>query len=165
MIRICAAHDFEQIYDIINDGAQAYRGVIPSDRWTEPYMSREKLQHEIDSGVAFTGFDDGHSLIAVMGLQHVQDFTLIRHAYVRSSHQKRGIGTLLLSHLRELTDKPVLIGTWADASWAIGFYQRHGFRLVSPEEKAPLLRKYWTVPGRQIASSVVLADLNWHSSQ
>ena len=110
MIRECAASDFEQIWQIINDGAQAYKGIIPADRWTEPYMSREKLQHEIADGVEFWGYQEDGTLAGVMGLQHVQDVTLIRHAYVRTSSRQRGIGAALLSHLREKTARPVLIG-------------------------------------------------------
>jgi N-acetylglutamate synthase-like GNAT family acetyltransferase len=161
MIRRCDEQDFELIWAIINDGAQAYRGTIPNDRWTEPYMSREKLQHEIDEGVVFWGYEDQGTLTGVMGLQHVQDVTLIRHAYVVTGGQKHGVGSQLLSHLRELTKDPVLIGTWADAVWAIRFYGRHGFQMVSAEEKDRLLKKYWTIPERQIETSVVLADANW----
>ena len=175
MIRPCSPQDFDRIHAIINDGAQAYKGIIPADRWAEPYMSREHLQHEIDSGVIFYGYTEDSPedsqdpqnsagmLAGVMGIQHVQDVTLIRHAYVRTSSQKRGIGAHLLAHLRELTQRPVLIGTWADATWAIRFYQRHGFRLVSPDEKTLLLRRYWTIPDRQVQTSVVLADQNWIS--
>jgi GNAT superfamily N-acetyltransferase len=158
MIRPCTETDFEQIFQIINDGAQAYKGIIPADRWTEPYMSSEKLRHEIEAGVTFWGFVDGGTLAGVMGLQHVQDVTLIRHAYVRTSSRRRGIGAALLSHLRELTDRPVLIGTWADAEWAIRFYEKHGYRVVDPVEKNRLLKKYWNVPVRQVETSVVLAD-------
>jgi N-acetylglutamate synthase-like GNAT family acetyltransferase len=165
MIRRCDDRDFESIWSIINDGAQAYRGTIPEDRWTEPYMSRKKLQHEIDSGVVFWGCQDDGTLIGVMGLQQVQDVTLIRHAYVRSGSQNRGIGSQLLSHLRELTNDPVLIGTWADAVWAIRFYERHGFRMVSAEEKDRLLKKYWSIPERQVETSVVLADARWWSTR
>jgi GNAT superfamily N-acetyltransferase len=161
MIRRCDDRDMELIWAIINDGAQAYRGIIPADRWTEPYMSREKLQHEIDDGVAFWGYEDGGTLVGVMGLQQVQDVTLIRHAYVRASSQKRGIGAELLSHLREMTEGPVLIGTWADAVWAIRFYERYGFEIVGAEEKDRLLKRYWRVPERQIETSVVLVDSIW----
>jgi N-acetylglutamate synthase-like GNAT family acetyltransferase len=161
MIRRCDEQDFESILTIINDGAQVYRGVIPADRWTEPYMSHEKLQHEINQGVVFWGYQDNGTLAGVMGLQQVQDVTLIRHAYVRSDSQKRGIGSRLLSHLRELTNDPVLIGTWADAGWAIRFYEKHGFRMVSSEDKNRLLKKYWNIPERQVETSVVLADANW----
>jgi GNAT superfamily N-acetyltransferase len=161
MIRRCGDVDFESIYAIINDGAQAYRGTIPEDRWTEPYMSREKLQHEIDDGVAFWGYQDDATLAGVMGIQPVQDVILIRHAYVRTGNQKRGIGSQLLSHLRQLTEAPVLIGTWADAVWAIRFYERHGFRQVSPEDKDRLLKQYWKIPARQVETSVVLADATW----
>jgi GNAT superfamily N-acetyltransferase len=164
MIRRCDDRDFESTWEIINDGAQAYRGVIPADRWTEPYMSREKLQHEIDQGVVFWGYEESGWLAGVMGIQQVQDVTLIRHAYVRTGSQKRGIGAGLLSHLREMATGPVLIGTWVDAVWAIRFYERHGFRMVGPEEKDRLLKKYWTIPERQIETSVVLADAKWRES-
>lgn len=165
MIRPCDDKDFEQIWMIVNDGAQAYKGIIPSDRWTEPYMSQQHLQHEIEAGVTFSGYEDNGQLAGVMGIQHVQDVTLIRHAYVRTTSQKQGIGALLLSHLRELTDRPVLIGTWADATWAIRFYERYGFQKVNPEEKTQLLKKYWSVPERQIETSVVLADAKWREAQ
>ena len=161
MIRRCDEHDFESIWVIINDGAQAYRGTIPEDRWTEPYMSREKLQHEVDDGVVFWGYEEAGNLLGVMGLQQVRDVTLVRHAYVRTSSQKRGVGADLLSHLRLLTEKPVLIGTWADAVWAIRFYQKHGFQMVSTIEKDRLLKRYWSIPERQIETSVVLADAKW----
>jgi N-acetylglutamate synthase-like GNAT family acetyltransferase len=161
MIRRCDDRDFESVWIIINDGAQAYRGTIPEDRWTEPYMSREKLQHEIDDGVVFWGYEDAGNLLGVMGLQQVRDVTLIRHAYVRTSSQKRGVGAHLLSHLRLLTKRPVLIGTWADAVWAIRFYEKHGFQMVSTTEKDRLLKQYWTIPERQIETSVVLADAKW----
>jgi N-acetylglutamate synthase-like GNAT family acetyltransferase len=161
MIRRCEEPEFDEIWTIINDGSQAYKGIIPADRWTNPYMSREKLRHEIDAGVVFWGFEEAGTLSGVMGIQPVQDVTLIRHAYVRTTSQKRGIGGHLLSHLRELAGAPFLIGTWADASWAIHFYERHGFQLVSPEEKNRLLKKYWTIPDRQIETSVVLVDQKW----
>ena len=161
MIRRCDSSDFEHIFAIINDGAEAYRGIIPADRWTVPYMSLEKLKHEISAGVAFWGYEDSGSLAGVMGIQDVQDVTLIRHAYVRTSSQQRGIGALLLAHLRNLTGNPVLIGTWADAAWAIRFYQKHGFQQVSPTDKDRLLRRYWSVPERQIETSIVLADQHW----
>src|SRR5438445_6879385 len=119
MSRQCDERDFELIWAIINDGARAYRGVIPEDRWTEPYMSKEKLQHEIDEGVVFLGYEESATLVGVMGIQQVQDVTLIRHAYVRTGSQKRGIGAQLLVHLREMARGPGLIGTWADAVWAI----------------------------------------------
>jgi len=161
VIRRCDDRDFEQIWTIVNDGAQAYKGIIPADRWTEPYMSREKLQHEIEEGVVFWGYEETGTLVGVMGIQVVQDVTLIRHAYVRTSSQKRGFGARLLSHLRELASGPVLIGTWADAVWAIHFYERYGFERVGRQEKDRLLKKYWTVPERQIETSVVLADQKW----
>jgi GNAT superfamily N-acetyltransferase len=165
MICRCDDRDFDLIWTIVNDGAQAYKGIIPADRWTDPYMSREQLRHEIYEGVVFWGYQDAGSLLGVMGIQAVQDVTLIRHAYVRTTNQKRGIGALLLSHLRELAGTPILIGTWADAVWAIRFYERHGFQLVGPQEKDQLLKRYWTVPERQIETSVVLADRKWREMQ
>ena len=161
MLRRCDERDFETIYTIINDGAQAYKGVIPADRWTEPYMSRDKLRHEIEDGVTFWGYEDGGALAGVMGLQDVKDVTLIRHAYVRTASRNQGIGGKLLSHLRTITSRPVLIGTWADAVWAIGFYEKHGFRVVDPREKTVLLKTYWNIPERQVETSVVLADPRW----
>jgi GNAT superfamily N-acetyltransferase len=158
MIRRCDDRDFDLILAIINDGAKAYKGIIPADRWTEPYMSREELRRQIDEGVQFWGYEESGTLEGVIGSQQVQDVTLIRHAYVRTTSQNRGIGAQLLSHLRGLTNAPVLIGTWADAVWAIQFYEKHGFQLVGPDEKDRLLKKYWTIPERQIETSVVLAE-------
>lgn len=158
MIRRCDDDDFQAIWQIINDGAQAYKGVIPRDRWKEPYMSRDELRHEMRDGVVFWGFEENGELNGVMGIQSVKDVRLIRHAYVRTRRQKAGIGARLLAHLRGLASSPILIGTWADASWAIRFYEKHGFQLVGPEEKDRLLRTYWTVPDEQIATSVVLMD-------
>ncbi len=163
MICCCNGRDFELILSIINDGAQAYKGIIPADRWTEPYMSRKALKHEINEGVVFWCYEEASTLVGVMGLQEVQDVTLLRHAYVRTNQQKKGIGARLLSHLQELTNKPVLIGTWADAIWAIHFYERHGFQMVDTQEKNRLLEKYWTVPERQVETSVVLADAKWRA--
>jgi len=158
MIRQCNESDFEDIYAIINEAAEAYRGVIPEDRWKEPYMAREELQHEINSGVLFWGYEEDGALIGVAGIQDVQDVTLIRHAYVRTGKQNQGVGGRLLDELRKKTTRPLLIGTWADAHWAIGFYEKHGFRLVPSEEKDRLLKKHWSVPDRQIETSVVLAE-------
>jgi N-acetylglutamate synthase-like GNAT family acetyltransferase len=161
MIRRCDDRDFDLIWAIINDGAQAYKGTIPADRWTEPYMSREKLQHEIDAGVVFWGYEEAGALAGVMGIQQVLDVTLVRHAYVCTTSQKRGIGGHLLSHLRALATGPVLIGTWATAVWAIQFYERNGFRMVSRQQKDRLLKRYWSIPERQVDTSVVLADPKW----
>lgn len=161
MIRRCDNTDFEAIYAIVNDAAQAYRGVIPSDCRKEPYMPKAELQHEIDDGVEFWGYELQGELVGVMGIQHVQDVDLIRHAYVRTTEQNRGIGRALLSSLRERTTRPVLVGTWADATWATRFYEKNGFRLVSPREKDELLKRYWSISRRQIETSVVLADSKW----
>lgn len=158
MIRRCSEPDFEAIYQIVNDAAIAYKGIIPADRWREPYMPRAELRHEIDAGVCFWGIVDEGQLAGVMGIQDVLDVTLIRHAYVRSALRGRGIGGRLLEHLVTLTDRPLLVGTWAAATWAIRFYERHGFRLVSAEEKGRLLRKYWSIPERQVETSVVMAQ-------
>src|SRR6267142_6454402 len=144
MIRCCDDRDVELIWTIINDGALAYKGVIPADCWTEPYMSRNELRQEMEHGVTFWGYEESEALEGVMGVQHVQDVTLIRHAYVRTGSQNRGIGGRLLSYLRKLAQGPVLIGTWADAIWAIRFYEKHGFHVVRPEQKDRLLKQYWT---------------------
>jgi N-acetylglutamate synthase-like GNAT family acetyltransferase len=161
VIRRCTEGDFDTIYTIINDAAMAYKGVIPADRWHEPYMSKEELRREIDAGVIFWGYAENGELVGVMGIQNVQDVTLFRHAYVRTAMRNRGIGGKLLSFLYGQTSRPVLIGTWAVADWAIRFYENHGFRLVSADEKNRLLRKYWSIPERQTEMSAVLADQKW----
>ena len=161
MIRLCSERDFERICTIINDSAAAYKDVIPADRWHEPYMPREELRREIDAGVVFWGCEEGGELIGVMGIQDVQDVTLFRHAYVRTKMRNRGIGGKLLSFLYNKSSRPVLIGTWAAADWAIRFYEKHGFQLVSADEKDRLLRKYWSIPDRQTETSVVLVDRKW----
>lgn len=158
MIRKCDQSDFETILTIINDAAQAYKGAIPADRWHDPYMTKEELSREIERGVEFWKYEDQGQIFGVMGLQDIQDVTLIRHAYVRTNYRRSGIGSNLLRFLRNRTKRPVLIGTWAAATWAISFYQKHGFRLVSPEEKNRLLKKYWSIPERQIETSVVLIE-------
>ena len=161
MIRVCIDDDFEAIFQIINDAAEAYRGIIPVDRWHEPYMPREELQAEVSAGVAFLGYEKDGELAGVMGTQDVQDVTLIRHAYVRTPQRGQGIGGELLGRIMGQATKPILIGTWADAVWAVRFYENHGFKVVSTQEKETLLRKYWNVPDRQIETSVVLADQRW----
>jgi len=156
VIRRCTAADVPVMDSIINEAAQKYRGVIPPDCWHEPYMSREELEREIAAGVQFSGWDEHGELLAVMGVQRVKDATLIRHAYVRSAHQGKGIGGNLLKELSGQVQGKMLIGTWADAVWAIRFYQRHGFRLVDNDEKDRLLDTYWTISPRQRDTSVVL---------
>jgi N-acetylglutamate synthase-like GNAT family acetyltransferase len=156
MIRKCTADDVPEIDAIINEAARAYQGVIPADCWHEPYMKRSELVDEIAKGVEFWGWEEAGILVGIMGLQKVQDVTLIRHAYVRPSHQSRGVGGALLTHLAEQTSGPLLVGTWAAAHWAIKFYERHGFRLVDAEEKDRLLTTYWSIPRRQQETSVVL---------
>jgi N-acetylglutamate synthase-like GNAT family acetyltransferase len=158
MIRQCKESDIGEIFEIINDAARAYKGIIPEDRWHEPYMPLEELRREIEDGVLFWGMERDGRLIGVMGIQDRGDVTLIRHAYVRTCAQKQAVGTRLLRHLERMTDKPILIGTWADASWAISFYERNGYAVVSEEEKNRLLRKYWSIPERQVETSVVLAS-------
>ena len=157
-IRPCEERDIEIIYEIINDAAQAYRGIIPTDRWKEPYMSKDELRHEIDEGVTFWGYIENGELLGVMGMQDIEDVTLMRHAYVRTARRSQGIGGRLLSELLKKTRRPILIGTWAAAVWAVRFYEAHGFCLVSPEEKDRLLKRYWSIPERQIETSVVLAE-------
>jgi GNAT superfamily N-acetyltransferase len=157
MIRGLLPSDFDAILEVINDAAQAYKGVIPGDRWKEPYMSAEELRKEIEAGVRFFGWMKRQRLLGVTGIQALRDTTLIRHAYVLSGYQRKGLGTRLLKYLIGLagTDE-VLVGTWADATWAIRFYEKHGFKLVSSSEKDRLLRAYWSIPERQIETSVVL---------
>jgi len=157
MIRKLLPSDFDSILKVVNDAALAYRGVIPDDRWKEPYMSDEELKREIEAGVVFYGWVEDNALLGVMGVQSVKDTTLIRHSYVLTKHQRKGIGGKLLKHLMSLVEtSEILVGTWANATWAIRFYEKHGFKLVSLEEKDRLLRKYWKIPERQIETSVVL---------
>ncbi|MCB0668448.1 MAG: GNAT family N-acetyltransferase [Saprospiraceae bacterium] len=153
--------DFSEIHEIINEAAKAYQGVIPSDRWKEPYMSGFELQEQIRQGVEFWKFTDESQILGVMGIQDKVEVTLIRHAYVRTRSQNQGIGGSLLKHLRQMTVNPILIGTWAAAHWAIDFYRKHGFEMVNPQIKSPLLQKYWNIPDRQIETSVVLASNDW----
>ena len=160
-IRRCGDADVPAVFAIINDAAQAYRGVIPADRWHEPYMPEAELRAEIAAGVVFWGAEREGRLVGVMGLQDVLDVALIRHAYVATAVRGEGIGGALLRHLVDQTDRPLLVGTWAAATWAIRFYERHGFALTSPAEKERLLRRYWSIPDRQIETSVVLVDERW----
>jgi GNAT superfamily N-acetyltransferase len=157
-IRRCRGDEREEILAIVNAAAEAYRGVIPPDRWHEPYMPREQLDGEIAAGVEFWGYEDYGHLLGIMGIQPVRDVNLIRHAYVVPESQGRGIGGALLEHMLGLATRPMLVGTWADATWAIRFYERYGFEYVGPERTAELLRAYWDIPERQIETSVVLAQ-------
>jgi GNAT superfamily N-acetyltransferase len=156
-IRPCRDDERPVILAIVNAAAEAYRGVIPADRWREPYMPAEELDGEIAAGVAFWGYESDGVLLGIMGIQPVGDVDLIRHAYVRPGTQRRGVGGALLEHLAGSTSRRMLVGTWAGADWAIRFYRRHGFEQVSPEDKDRLLKTYWTIPDRQIETSVVLA--------
>lgn len=165
VIRKSVEADFAAVLAIVNDAAQAYRGVIPADRWHEPYMSADELAREIRGGVVFSVADDEGRLLGVMGIQDKGDVALVRHAYVAPTTQRTGIGTGLLRHIEGLVDKPLLIGTWATASWAIEFYRRNGFTLVPSDEKDRLLRTYWSIPARQIETSAVLVDRRWMDTQ
>jgi N-acetylglutamate synthase-like GNAT family acetyltransferase len=165
MIRKSVDADVPAILAIINDAAQAYRGVIPADQWHEPYMPLDHLESEISKGVVFWVAEEDGRLLGVMGIQDKGDVALVRHAYVASSLQRSGVGTKLLRHVEGLTDKPILIGTWAAAAWAIDFYRRNGFSVVPNEHKDQLLRTYWSIPARQIETSVVLADRRWAEGQ
>jgi GNAT superfamily N-acetyltransferase len=165
MIRKCTESDFETVFEIINDAAKAYQGIIPSDRWHQPYMPSEDLHREIEEGVIFWGLEQEGHLLGVMGIQDRGDVTLVRHAYVRTRFQKQGIGSRLLLYLESLTEKPILVGTWKDARWAISFYERNGYSLVSNHEKDRLLRRYWSIPERQVETSVVLANQKWREAQ
>jgi N-acetylglutamate synthase-like GNAT family acetyltransferase len=161
VIRPCTDQDLELILEVINDAAQAYAGVIPADRYKDPYMPATELKGEIAHGVRFWGLEQDGRLLGVMGLQDVEDVTLIRHAYVRTAQRRRGIGGRLLDHLRARATRPLLVGTWAAADWAIEFYRRHGFEPVPRDQVPALLRRYWSIPERQIATSVVLAEQGW----
>jgi N-acetylglutamate synthase-like GNAT family acetyltransferase len=165
LIRKCTESDFDTIFEIINDAAGAYKGIIPGDRWHEPYMPAEEISHEIEDGVTFWGFEKDDRLIGVMGIQDRGDIALIRHAYVLTRFRQQGIGENLLFYLESLTEKPILVGTWKAASWAISFYEKNGYILVSDKEKDRLLRKYWSIPERQIETSVVLANKTWVDSR
>jgi GNAT superfamily N-acetyltransferase len=151
----------DSIYEIINDAAQAYKGIIPEDRWHEPYMSRDALRNEIDDGVRFWGVEENGELVGVMGIQDKGEVDLIRHAYVKTDQQRKGLGQQLLEFLESKTEKPILIGTWADAVWAVGFYQKNGYRLLKAVEKTMLLNRFWNIPERQVETSVVLANGKW----
>lgn len=157
-IRPCTEQDVPDILRIINAAAVAYRGVIPADRWHEPYMPLEALGAEMAAGVRFTGYGSAGALVGVMGMQQVRNVRLIRHAYVLPEWQGHGIGAKLLDHLCGSGRGPILIGTWAAADWAIRFYERHDFRLVPRDAVAPLLQTYWNIPERQVETSVVLAS-------
>jgi N-acetylglutamate synthase-like GNAT family acetyltransferase len=160
-IRRSRTADRPAMLAIVNDAAQAYRGVIPADRWHEPYMPAEELAAEIADGIVFWVAEEGERLVGVMGIQDKGEVALVRHAFVASSAQKQGIGTQLLHHVQGLAAKPVLVGTWAAATWAIAFYRKNGFSVVSQQDKDALLRKYWSIPERQIETSVVLADARY----
>jgi len=161
MIRICTEDDFDVIREIINDAAIAYKGVIPDDRWHQPYMTRGQLRTEIEDGVVFFGCEAEGTLMAVMGIQDRGEVCLIRHAYVRTAQRNRGLGTGLLTFLESTTAKPLLVGTWAAARWAIAFYEKNGYRLLPRLQKDRLLKTYWKIPRRQAETSVVLASPRW----
>ena len=156
-IRPCRADEREAILAVVNAAAEAYRGVIPADRWHEPYMDARELDSEIAAGIVFWGYESAGGLVGVMGIQDVGDVDLIRHAYVLPEVQGQGVGRALLEHLLGRAERPMLVGTWADAEWAIRFYRRNGFEQVSAERSAELLKAYWSLPERQIETSVVLA--------
>jgi N-acetylglutamate synthase-like GNAT family acetyltransferase len=165
LIRQAVDSDRPAILAIINDAARAYRGVIPADRWYEPYMPADELQREIAAGVVFWLVEEEGRVLGVMGIQDKGDVALVRHAYTAPTLQRKGVGTKLLRHVEGLAGKPILIGTWASASWAIDFYQRNGYTVVPKTDKDRLLRTYWAIPTRQIETSVVLADRRWMDAQ
>jgi len=161
MIEKCSANDFQEIYTIINDAATAYKGIIPDNCYHHPYMTKEELDKQVTEGVEFWCYREGENILGVMGIQNKKEITLIRHAYVRTKVRGKGIGGKLLRHLLNLTQTPVLIGTWKDASWAIQFYERHGFQLLNQKDTDILLRRYWSIPQKQAENSVVLASANF----
>jgi N-acetylglutamate synthase-like GNAT family acetyltransferase len=163
MIRPCSDTDFDDILEIINDGASAYQGVIPADRWHEPYMTAPELRKEMADGVRFWGWEEQGRLVACMGLQDRGEVMLIRHAYVRTARRRQGLGGKLLRHLEAGIDRPILIGTWAAASWAVAYYRKAGYELVPDEAKTRLLKRFWNIPERQVETSVVLAKGKWEA--
>ena len=165
LIRKSVETDFPAILAIVNDAARAYHGVIPADRWHDPYMSAEELEQEIAAGVTFWLAEEDGRTSGVMGIQDKGEVALVRHAYVAPATQRTGVGTKLLRHVEGLTSKPILIGTWASASWAIDFYRRNGYTVVSDQDKDRLLQTYWSIPARQVETSVVLADRRWVAAQ
>jgi GNAT superfamily N-acetyltransferase len=165
MIRKCSEADLSALYEIVNDAARAYKGIIPADRWHEPYMPMEELKSEIAAGVRFWGCESGGELLGVMGMQDKGEVDLIRHAYVKTAKRKQGIGSELLRHIEKSARKPILLGTWRDATWAVAFYEKNGYRCLSRQETEPLLRKFWSIPERQIETSVVLANAAWKSER
>jgi len=157
-IRPCRDDERDAILAIVNAAAEAYRGVIPDDCWHDPYMPAAELDAEIAAGVVFWGYEDGGGLVGIMGIQRVRDVDLIRHAYVSPERQGHGVGGRLLEHITSSATRRLLVGTWAAAEWAIRFYRHHGFEPLPRDEGAELLRSYWTIPERQIETSVVLAE-------
>ena len=154
MIRQCQPEDIDRTYFIINEAAKAYEGVIPADCYHQPYMSMDELQREMKRMTTF-GWQVNGGLVGVMSIESFTDVSLIRHAYVLPQWQRQGIGSRLLNHIQGLVTTPrLLVGTWADAQWAIALYQKHGFsRLPNKDE---LLKTYWDIPQRQIDTSLVL---------
>ena len=161
MIRDCGLRDFDAMLDIVNQAAEAYRAFIPAEEWKDPFMPEEELRQDLAAGVRFVGWEQEGGLVGIMGSQPVRDVVLIRHAYVRPEWQRHSIGSALLGELCRRTQQPMLVGTWAASSWAIRFYEKHGFQHVPEAQREALLRRYWTVPDTQIAASVVLADGEW----
>ena len=157
-VRPCTAADTPGVLQIVNAAAEAYRDVIPPDRWREPYMPADELASEVADGVGFFGWEADGALVGVMGLQRRWNVELIRHAYVLPAWQGRGVGSMILEHLRREQPGTVLVGTWRAAGWAVRFYERHGFARAPDEVVAPLLRTYWSVPERQVATSLVLCS-------
>jgi len=154
MIYKCQPGDSERIYFIINEAAKAYEGVIPSDCYHQPYMKRDEFEQE-RKRMTFFGWKVNDELVGVMGFEPIKDVILIRHAYILPQWQQQRIGSKLLNYLRTLvTTSRLLVGTWADAYWAIRFYKKHGFSLLPSKDK--LLETYWDIPRRQIETAVVL---------
>jgi GNAT superfamily N-acetyltransferase len=155
-IQMCSTSEHHAIGLAINDASKAYHGVIPADCWKSPYMSEAELEAEIADGVLFWGLSVRSVLVGVMGLQHRDGVDLIRHSYVRRSWQGKGIGCALLAEVERHSKTQILVGTWAQATWAIGFYQANGYRLLDNSNKRVLLEQYWQIPARQARASVVL---------
>ena len=159
MITEYTKKDISDILYVINDAALKYRGVIPSDCWHEPYMSEQELIIEFNNGVHMFGYSISDILIGVMGIQELNDVTLIRHAYTLTNYQGAGVGKSLLKYLLQTNQSTnFLVGTWRDATWAIQFYEKFGFVLQTEKRTSQLLKKYWKISSNQIDNSVVLIN-------
>jgi GNAT superfamily N-acetyltransferase len=148
-----SADDRDEVLAVINAAAERYRGVIPAESDTDPYMSAAELESALAAMQFYGAVRD--RLVGVIGTQERADVSLVRHLYVRPPAQGEGIGTALLERALERADaETVLVGTWKAAEWAVEFYRANGFELLGTDRD--LLATYWDVPEHQRDHSVVL---------